>query len=124
MERVIAYVDGYNLYFGLREKRWKHFYWLNIQAMAAHLLKAGQTLVATHYFTAVLQRPEAKRRRQAAYLEALGTLANCDIHYGQFLAETVVCRTCGASYETYHEKMSVNDRTYARVILMVGDLSC
>ena len=77
MERVIAYVDGYNLYFGLREKRWKHFYWLNIQAMAAHLLKAGQTLVATHYFTAVLQRPEAKRRRQAAYLEALGTLANC-----------------------------------------------
>jgi hypothetical protein len=106
MERVIAYVDGYNLYFGLREKRWRQFYWLNIQAMAARLLKPGQTLVATHYFTTVVQRPEAKRQRQATYLEALETLANFDIYYGQFFAETVVCRTCGASYETYHEKMT------------------
>jgi uncharacterized LabA/DUF88 family protein len=106
MERVVTYVDGYNLYFGLREKRWKQFYWLNIQSLAAHLLNADQTLVATHYFTTVVQRPEAKRRRQATYLEALGMLANFDIHYGQFLAETVICRTCGASYETYHEKMT------------------
>jgi len=106
MERVIAYVDGYNLYFGLREKRWKQFYWLNIQAMVAHLLKPNQMLVATHYFTTVVQRPEAKRLRQAAYLEALQTLTDFDIQYGQFLAETVVCRTCGASYETYHEKMT------------------
>ena len=106
MERVVAYVDGYNLYFGLREKRWKQFYWLNIQAMAAHLLKPGQTLVATHYLTTVVQHPEAKRRRQATYLEALQTLAGFEIHYGQFLSETVVCRACGASYVTYHEKMT------------------
>ena len=36
MERVIAYIDGYNLYYGLRDKRWKWFYWLDIQAMAQH----------------------------------------------------------------------------------------
>lgn len=29
MERVIAYVDGYNLYYGLRAKGWKRYYWLN-----------------------------------------------------------------------------------------------
>ena len=34
MQRVIAYVDGYNLYYGLRTKRWKWFYWLNIQSTA------------------------------------------------------------------------------------------
>ena len=50
MERVIAYVDGYNLYYGLREKGWRRFYWLNIQAMAQHLLKPNQTLVTTKYF--------------------------------------------------------------------------
>jgi len=38
MQRVIAYVDGYNLYHGLREKGWKWFYWLNIQAMVQNLL--------------------------------------------------------------------------------------
>jgi hypothetical protein len=47
MQRVIAYIDGYNLYFGLREKGWKWFYWLNIPAMARHLLKPHQTLVTT-----------------------------------------------------------------------------
>ncbi len=45
MERVIAYVDGYNLYYGLREKGWKRFYWLNIQALVGHLLKPDQELV-------------------------------------------------------------------------------
>ena len=38
MERVIAYVDGYNLYYGLRERRWKRFYWLDIQAMVKQAL--------------------------------------------------------------------------------------
>lgn len=106
MERVVAYIDGFNLYFGLRESRWKQYYWLNLQAMVERLLKSDQTLAFTHYFTAVVRYPEAKRRRQAAYLEALGTLSDCEIHYGQYLAERVVCRTCGASYETYHEKMT------------------
>jgi uncharacterized LabA/DUF88 family protein len=26
MPRVIAYIDGFNLYYGLREKQWKQFY--------------------------------------------------------------------------------------------------
>lgn len=34
MERVIAYVDGYNLYYSLRARGWKRFYWLNIKALA------------------------------------------------------------------------------------------
>ena len=34
MERVIAYVERYNLYHGLRAKDWKRFYWLNIPRLA------------------------------------------------------------------------------------------
>jgi hypothetical protein len=30
---VIAYIDGFNLYHGLREKGWKWAYWLNLQAL-------------------------------------------------------------------------------------------
>ena len=29
MERVISYIDGFNLYFGLRSKGWRRFYWLS-----------------------------------------------------------------------------------------------
>ena len=34
MNRVIAYIDGYNLYHGLREQNWKRFYWLNLQRLS------------------------------------------------------------------------------------------
>ena len=106
MERVIAYVDGYNLYYGLREKGWKRFYWLNIQAMVRHLLKPNQTLVTTKYFTTIIKQPEERRRRQAVFLEALRTLNDFQIYYGHFLVDTVSCRHCGHTYETYHEKMT------------------
>jgi len=106
MERVIAYVDGYNLYYGLRAKHWKWFYWLNVQALARHLLKPQQVLVATKYFTTVVKQPEDKRRRQAVFLEALQTLPDFTIYYGQYLSDIVTCRNCGHSYTAYHEKMT------------------
>lgn len=52
MARVIAYVDGFNLYFGLKNAGFKRYYWLDVMALAGSLLKPGQTLAATHYFTA------------------------------------------------------------------------
>ncbi len=106
MERVIAYIDGYNLYYGLRSKGWKRFYWLNIQVLANQFLKPHQSLVLTKYFTTVVKQPEDKRRRQAVFLDALQTLSNFQIYYGQFLSETIVCRRCGHTYTTYHEKMT------------------
>ena len=106
MQRVIAYVDGYNLYHGLRAKGWKRFYWLNIPALVRQLLKPDQTLVVTKYFTSIVKRPEDKRRRQATYLEALQTLPDIRFFYGQFLEETVTCRKCGHTYITHHEKMT------------------
>lgn len=106
MERVIAYVDGYNLYHGLRAKRWHRFYWLNISSLAQNLLKPDQTLLATKYFTTIVKRPEASRLRQAVFLEALQTLPAFSIFYGQFLEDTVICRQCGHTYVTHHEKMT------------------
>ncbi len=39
MERVIAYVDGYNLYYGLKDEKMQRFYWLNIQKLVQQFLK-------------------------------------------------------------------------------------
>lgn len=106
MERIIAYVDGYNLYYGLRTKGWKRFYWLNIQKLIQQLLKPDQVLVEVKYFTTVITQPEDRRLRQKSFLEALQTLSNFHIYYGQFLSETITCRNCGHSYTTHHEKMT------------------
>ncbi len=69
--RVIAYVDGFNLYHGLREKGWRWAYWLNIPILAHLFLKLKQSLVQTKYFTSIVSDPPDKHVRQATFLEAL-----------------------------------------------------
>lgn len=106
MERVIAYVDGFNLYFGLRSKGWKRYYWLNIQALAKNLLKPGQALVSTKYFTARIAWPPDKEERQSTYIEALKTLSEFEIFYGKYQLNPRQCSQCGFEDEVPNEKMT------------------
>jgi len=61
--RVVAYVDGFNLYFGLRESNLQRYYWLNIRSLAERLLKFNQELVYTKYFTARINGDPEKEKR-------------------------------------------------------------
>lgn len=83
MQRVITYVDGFNLYFGLKDSRFKKYYWLDLPALSAALLKPGQQLVATHYFTARIRtngRNAADAKRQTNYIDALAAQDNLTVH--------------------------------------------
>ena len=109
MNRVIAYVDGFNLYYGIKSMGWKRYYWLDIQALIRSLLKPGQQLVSTKYFTSRVSSTPAdphKAKRQGTYLEALGTLPDFRITYGHYLAKPVRCRKCGAVWNSHEEKMT------------------
>jgi uncharacterized LabA/DUF88 family protein len=106
VERVAAYVDGFNLYFGLRSAGWKRFYWLNVQKLAKNLLKAGQGLVFTKYFTSRVSYPADKERRQSTFLDALGTLDDFTMNYGHFQANPEWCRKCGNKTLVPNEKMT------------------
>lgn len=108
MQRVIAYVDGFNLYFGLKQSGFKRYYWLDVALLAHHLLKPGQQLVATHYFTARIRdngRNAADQKRQNDYLEALA-LRDAKCQFGHYLEKTRECRKCHASWQDYEEKMT------------------
>jgi uncharacterized LabA/DUF88 family protein len=105
-ERVVAYIDGYNLYFGLRDANLRRYLWLNLQLLATHLLKPGQELVFTKYFTSRVSYPRDKQERQALFLEALQTLDNLTIHYGQFQMNPRQCRNCGYKDLVPNEKMT------------------
>jgi uncharacterized LabA/DUF88 family protein len=109
MSRVMVYVDGFNLYFGLRSKSWKKYYWLDLCALATALLKPGQTLAGVHYFTSRIRangRNVPDMQRQTTYLEALGTLPNLRAHFGHYLEKPKQCRNCGAQWMDYEEKMT------------------
>jgi len=106
MERVIVYVDGFNLYFGLRSKGWRRYYWLNIQLLAQNLLRANQKLLFTKYFTAKVTNPPDKQRRQSTYLEALETLNDFQVFYGKYLSYPRRCSHCGFEEEASKEKMT------------------
>ena len=105
-ERVVAYIDGFNMYFGLRAARWRRFYWLNQQLLAQNLIRANQTLTFTKYFTSRITRPADKQRRQAQYLEALETLDDFQIYYGHYQSNLQRCRKCGNKLWVPNEKMT------------------
>nr|WP_314572395.1 NYN domain-containing protein [uncultured Pseudomonas sp.] len=109
MQRVITYVDGFNLYFGLKDSRFKKYYWLDLPALSAALLKPGQQLVATHYFTARIRtngRNAADAKRQTNYIDALAAQDNLTVHEGHYLEKTQRCNGCGATWKAYEEKMT------------------
>lgn len=106
MERVITYIDGFNLYYGLRSKGWKWAYWLNLQILASLFLRQNQQLITLKYFTSIINHPQDRHDRQAEYLNALSTLTNLEIFYGHYLSNTITCHYCHKTHDTFHEKMT------------------
>jgi len=117
-KRAIAYIDGFNLYYGLRASNYRKYLWLNLWDMARRLLRDDQELVCAKYFTARISggKPSdresyaadrnARRSRQAVFLDALGTVDGIKILYGQYLEDEVTCNKCGATWMDAEEKMT------------------
>ena len=103
--RVIAYVDGFNLYFGMKENG-NNTLWLNIQMLVNSLLKLNQHLLNVKYFTSRIRNNPNKEARQKKYLEALNSLTDFSVIYGQYQAQTETCRQCGHAYQYANEKMT------------------
>jgi uncharacterized LabA/DUF88 family protein len=109
MERVIGYVDGFNLYFGLKSKGWQRYFWLDVPALLGNLLRPNQQLVETKYFTSRVSASPSdpdKPRRQNVYLEALQTRPGLLTFFGHYLQQSVTCNRCGATWPQYAEKMT------------------
>lgn len=109
MNRVIAYIDGFNLYHGMRSKDWRKYYWLDVVELSRCFLKQSQRLDEVHYFTSrILPRDgrDSAMRRQICYLDALESLPLLSLHFGRFLEKASVCRHCGGERLSYEEKMT------------------
>jgi uncharacterized LabA/DUF88 family protein len=106
-ERVIAYIDGFNLYFGLKEKGWRCYYWLDIQKLCRKLLLPKQHLVIVKYFTSRIKKASpAKHKRQSIYIEALQTLPDVKMYYGKYQLTSYKCKNCAFIDKIPEEKMT------------------
>lgn len=116
MDRVVFYIDGFNLYFGLRSKYGRKYIWLNIEELSERLLKPQQEIIEIKYFTARITHNQNKSRRQNLYLDALETLSKVSIFYGQYLINEHECPHCLHKEKIPTEKMTdVNIATHLLV---------
>ncbi len=106
VERVTLYVDGFNLYFGLRSRKLQRYLWLNLHTLGTSLLNPRQQLLQIKYFTARVSGPPDKRARQSTFIEALETLPNLSIYYGKFQVNPATCLCCGATTGVPNEKQT------------------
>ncbi|MXW61623.1 MAG: NYN domain-containing protein [Acidimicrobiaceae bacterium] len=104
VERVAAYIDGFNLYHGLIDASLLSSRWLDLRAMCTSLLKPHQQLDLVRYFTTRVSNDPAKQTRQGTYLDALTAHGGVDIDYGHFLSKTVQCKQCGNTWQRPEEK--------------------
>lgn len=115
--RAMVYIDGFNLFFGLKQAKLKHCYWLNVCQLANELAGTCQ-LIATKYFTsriagaypedepAIAQEANEKRKRQSDYLEALSTQPGFHLFEGLYKPHRMKCFQCDQTWRTHEEKMT------------------
>jgi len=124
-DRVFSYIDGYNLYFGLREKihtkddkgrepnlRWKRYLWIDVVKLSESLLRPDQVLLRTKYFTSRIRGKPESEGRQSAFLEVLNALPNTSIYFGIFQPDPKRCENCSAiSFHPQEKRTDVNIAT-------------
>ncbi len=104
-ERVIVYVDGFNLYFGMKDAGFEYCKWLDLHLLASNLLKPNQELVEVKYFTSRVGNNPDKQKRQSTYIEALET-NHVKVIYGHYQSGSLECKRCGYNCPIYNEKMT------------------
>lgn len=102
-QRVNIYIDGFNFYFGLKSKKWKKYYWLDIVKFFGQFIKADQELHQVYYFTAV-PKSQGKKDRQDLFFSANKVNPKFRLVFGKYLEKRIV--SGGQSFLTYEEKQT------------------
>jgi NYN domain len=114
--QAVVYVDGMNLYHGIKAKYGRKYLWLDLFAFAAQLRRPDPIIRVRYFTTIVAGEPEAARR-QETYLAALTSLRpQVEVVRGEFKIKEFRCFRCSSpyhcdcdpvrEYRTYEEKLT------------------
>jgi uncharacterized LabA/DUF88 family protein len=99
-----VYVDGFNLFFGIRSKNPKAVNF-DVASYVRSRLGSNQRLASVRYYSApLLGNPEAERA-QKRYFAALRA-SKVEVILGRFQQKTIHCEHCGQSIPSFEEKMT------------------
>jgi len=135
---TIVYIDGFNLYYGLKEchdiNNWPNYRWLNLTKFAEKIIPQGYDLIETKYFTSRIIQPKDAVKRQTTFIEALDTLSNLKIYEGNFIdvqqhchycRKLLVCNECRSIHHKRSEKKTdVNIATQLLVDAYENKFDC
>jgi hypothetical protein len=97
-KRGIIYIDGFNLYHGLKRKGWIKYLWLDLEKFSQTILPPDHELELVRYFTSRVKAFDddpAKPIRQGIYLDAVDRLKPKVLtEYGTYQAFQSHCRHC------------------------------
>lgn len=108
-ERVMVYVDGMNLYYGILATGIPRYLWVDIQALSQSLLRPDQILVGVKYYMSRFVsdgQVAGLVNSQRDHFKALESLAGLSIVEGKFQSKMGKCRSCGHEWQSYEEKMT------------------
>lgn len=103
-ERVICFVDGFNLYHALDALKKPYLKWLDLRKLFSHLTKSKSQIITQILFFSAYPtwRPDAYRRHRN-YVTALSTTGVTPI-LGQFKNKPKQCQKCGSKWVSHEEK--------------------
>lgn len=103
-ERVICFVDGFNLYHAIHHLKTPYLKWVNLWTLASVFIRPkSQQLNAAYYFSAYADwLPDAKSRH-LRYVKAL-VAAGVTPVMGKFKQKDRKCSKCGYKWQSHEEK--------------------
>lgn len=132
MNKVSIFIDGFNLYHGIKILGKQYYKWLNINKLSEYLIKPTDKIISINYFTAKVINNKNKQANQEKYISAISTLKKVNIFYGKYKYKNYLCPLCHQVFRQPIEKITdVNisvraiigayKKEYEKAIFITGD---
>lgn len=101
--RTITYIDGFNLYYAIKDLDRPILKWVDLWKLSETFLRKNEALEAVNYFTAYATWNPASLVKHRAYAKAQ-MAQGVTVTFGKFKHKILKCRKCGRTYDTKEEK--------------------
>ncbi|MBS0626181.1 MAG: NYN domain-containing protein [Verrucomicrobia bacterium] len=103
-ERIVCFVDGFNLYHALKDLGKPHLKWLNLRQLFGRLVRPKSQIITQILFFSAYPtwKPESYLRHRL-YVKALSSQGVLPI-LGKFKVKPKKCMACNAKWESHEEK--------------------
>jgi uncharacterized LabA/DUF88 family protein len=98
---IAAYIDGFNLYYGMKRKYDRRYLWLDVVGLVRRL-RPEDEVVTVKYFTTIVRGEPIASANQINYVDALKVHSGpvLEVHAGWFRRRKLApCKECGQHWQ-------------------------